>query len=208
MGNSRHNPEDEAWSEMGPHDRFLELCAISTSGDLTEEEQKYLQTHLAVCQEWRQALKEFEAAADIGVPLLHSHLSSPDSLEAGSIPVETARGLASSPAATVGTENTDGGPTEHSCGPGFSHRNGRRRTQVNWNYVWLPFAAAIVLTASLGIYSYQFGKHKGQEVARIAPNPPDTRLNALEQQISDMGHERQALRAQLAERDGMVADLH
>jgi len=65
-----------------------------------------------------------------------------------------------------------------------------------------------VLTAALGIYSYQFGKHKGQDVARFAPNPPDTRLDAIEQQMSEFGHERQALKAQLAQRDGMIADLH
>ena len=37
-----------ALSQSGPHDEFLELCAVSTSGQLTEEEQKRLQEHLAV----------------------------------------------------------------------------------------------------------------------------------------------------------------
>ena len=60
---------------MGPHEEFLELCAVSTSGDLTEEEQKKLKAHLAGCAECRQALKEFEAAVDIGVPLLASKLA-------------------------------------------------------------------------------------------------------------------------------------
>ena len=60
---------------MGPHEEFLELCAVSTSGDLTGEEHKKLQAHLAGCAECRQALREFEAAVDIGVPLLSSRLS-------------------------------------------------------------------------------------------------------------------------------------
>ena len=76
---------------MGPHDKFLELCAISTSGDLTDEEQKDLQAHLVECPDCRQALKEFEAAADIGMPLLHSQLSGRDSLEPDSIPIEAAK---------------------------------------------------------------------------------------------------------------------
>ena len=42
---------------MGAHEEFLELCAVSTSGDLTEEEQKKLKAHLAGCPECRQALK-------------------------------------------------------------------------------------------------------------------------------------------------------
>src|SRR5258708_37505244 len=82
MLDRKDNREAEGWSEMGPHDKFLELCAISTSGDLTEEEQKNLEAHLAECPDCRQAVKEFEGAVDIGVPLLHSQLSSPDSLEA------------------------------------------------------------------------------------------------------------------------------
>ena len=60
---------------MGPHEEFLELCAVSTSGDLTEEEQKKLKAHLAGCAECRQALKEFEAAVDLGVPFLASKLA-------------------------------------------------------------------------------------------------------------------------------------
>ncbi len=193
---------------MGPHDRFLELCAISTSGELTGEEQKDLQAHLVECADCRQALKEFETAAGIGMPLLHSDLTSDASLEPSSIPVETAMVGATSAMAPLESKSTNGDSIDHSNVLSFPQRNGHHRMQVNWNYVWLPFAAAIVLTAALGIYSFQFGKHKGREVAEIAAKPPDRRLDALEQQISDMGHERQTLGAQLVQRDGMIADLH
>jgi anti-sigma factor RsiW len=66
---------------MGPHEEFLELCAVSTSGDLTEEEQSKLTAHLAGCPECRQALGEFEAAVDVGVPLLSSMLAAAPSEE-------------------------------------------------------------------------------------------------------------------------------
>jgi len=36
-------------SQTGPHGEFLELCAVSTSGELTEGEYKRLRQHLAVC---------------------------------------------------------------------------------------------------------------------------------------------------------------
>ena len=52
---------------MQSHDEFLELCAVSTSGELTERERRKLEAHLAGCAECRQALQEFEAAVDIGV---------------------------------------------------------------------------------------------------------------------------------------------
>jgi hypothetical protein len=207
MENKRDRQESEGWSEMGPHDKFLELCAISTSGDLTGEEQKDLQAHLVECPDCRQALKEFEAAADIGMPLLHSQLSGRDSLETDSIPIEAAK--AAPAPVTEQMETARGGrePLEQSSGLGFSHRNGHRQTPVNWNYVWMPFAAAVVLTVALGIYSFQVGKQKGQALVRVTPSAADTRVDALEQRISDAGHDREVLKAQLTDRDRTVAEL-
>ena len=193
---------------MGPHDKFLELCAISTSGDLTEEESKDLHAHLAECPECRQSLKEFEAAADVGMPLLHAHLARSDSSESTSIRAETAKVMGATTTVQAKTARTEKEPIESRNGLSFSHRNSHRRMQVNWNYVWMPFAAAVLLTAASVIYSYQFGKHKGQEVAETTLQSPDTRLDALEQRISDMGHEREVLKAQVMQRDGMIVELH
>src|SRR5258705_13576463 len=95
MENKTGHRDGNGWPGAGPHDKFLELCAISTSGDLPEEEQKDLHAHLAECPDCRQALKEFEAAADIGIPLLHSQLSGCDSLDPDSVPAEAAKSLPS-----------------------------------------------------------------------------------------------------------------
>lgn len=194
---------------MGPHDEFLELCALSTAGELTEKEQKVLQAHLAECSDCQQALKEFEASASIGVPLLHSQLSGHDPLGAGVAPVESFR--ASSLSAIEHLEPKEGQPVQVGSSLGFPPGNGHRQMHVNWNYVWMPFAAAVVLTATLGIYSYQFGKHKGQEVAQTMASTsgarPDTTVEAVERQISDFGHERELLRVELARRDGTIIEL-
>jgi len=207
MEDKRDRREGEGWSGMGPHDKFLELCAISTSADLTEEEQKDLQAHLVECPDCRQALKEFEAAADIGMPLLHSQLSGRDSLEPDSIPIEAAKATPAPAIEQMGTAHGRREPIEQSSGLGFSHRNGHRPMPVNWNYVWMPFAAAVVLTVALGIYSFQVGKQKGQVLVRVAPSAADTRVDALEQRISDAGHDREVLQAQLADRDRTIAEL-
>src|SRR5208282_3205386 len=69
------SPDEEVWSAMGPHEEFLELCAVSTSGELTEEEKTKLQKHLAGCPECREALKEFQAAAEISGPLFAAEAS-------------------------------------------------------------------------------------------------------------------------------------
>src|SRR5260221_9376854 len=122
MRNKTANPEGDGWSEMEPHDSFLELCALSTSGDLTEEEQKTLQGHLAECPECRQALKEFEAAAGIGIPLLHPHLDGSDSLESSSVFLESAGVRASGVTSPLEPEHTDGNLIEQNSRLGFPHR--------------------------------------------------------------------------------------
>jgi len=202
-----NNPEAEGWSEMEPHDKFLEMCAISTSGDLTEEEQKLLQGHLAECPDCRQALKEFEAAADVGMPLLHPHLSDPDSLETTSNPVEVGKATPALAAGQMQTPQQEREPIGQTSGLGFPHRNGDRHMQVNWNYVWIPFAAAVVLTVALGIYSFQVGKSRSQEVVQATPSTAGAKVDVLEQTISDAGHDRELLKARLADRDHMIAEL-
>src|SRR5882762_9225873 len=207
MRNKTANPEGDGWSEMEPHARFLELCAISTSGELTEEEQKILQGHLAECPNCRQALKEFEAAAGVGMPSLYPQMANPDSLEPASIAAEVAKAAPAHTTDQVETPQQKRGPIEQMRGLRFPHRNGNRHMQLNWNYVWMPFAAAVVLTAALGVYSFQLGKRRGQEVSQVTPSTFGTEVDALEQTISDAGHDREALKAQLAGRDLIIAEL-
>jgi len=191
MENNSGNAGTDARSEMRPHEQFLELCAISTSGDLTEEERQILEVHLAECSQCRQALQEFEAAVDVGVPLLSAEFSR--------IPAEQAAATGSASAvATV---------QEESKTLAMAQRNGYRRTHVNWNLVWLPFAACILLAISLGIYAYRVGRSRSAQVAPAPSNVVDPRANVLEQEISDAGHEREVLTGQLTERDHVIADL-
>src|SRR5580658_2751224 len=207
MRNKETNSEGADWSEMEPHGRFLELCAISTSGELTEEERETLQRHLTECPDCRQALNEFEAAASIGMPLLHSHLSNTDSLEPASVPVGAAKAAAANQTRQMETLGQEPDPIQQSCSLRFPNRNGDRHLPVNWTFVWMPFAAAVVLTVALGIYAFNVGKRRGQEVAQPRPSASVAKVDALEQTISDVGHDREVLKAQLAGRDRVIAEL-
>jgi RNA polymerase sigma-70 factor, ECF subfamily len=71
-----------ALSRTEPHDEFLELCAVSTSGQLTEEEQKKLQEHLAVCQSCRETLRQYEAVVGQAIPAVAAN-EEPESAESG-----------------------------------------------------------------------------------------------------------------------------
>src|ERR1700758_2602117 len=73
------NRDDRAWSERRPHEEFLQLCAVSTTGELSDEEQRVLQEHVSICPRCREALGEFELAAHIAGPLLSSEMARPSS---------------------------------------------------------------------------------------------------------------------------------
>jgi len=198
MANNGANRGAENRSELRPHEEFLELCAVSTSGDLTEEEQLRLEEHLIGCSECQQALREFQAAADLGVPLLSSELSPASFDHRNSLAHEfaetiTAKGKTNQPLPVIGLLS--------------AHRNGHGRRELNWNHVWASLAAGILLTIALGIYSYQVGERRGLEVARVMPDSASPGVDAIERQMSDVGHEREILDAQLAERDRMIQVL-
>jgi hypothetical protein len=183
---------------LRPHEEFLELCAVSTSGDLTEEEQRSLLVHLADCPECRQALEEFGAVADVGVPLLSSVLAPPTLEHRSFLPNEISE-------TTVARDPAAEGKRSRTLV--FAHRNGLGDWQLNWNYVWASLAAGILLTIALGIYSYQVGERRGLEVARVPSNPAPSGVEAVERQMSDVGHEREVLTARLSERDRMIEAL-
>jgi len=207
MVHNGNKSEDGKWSDMRPHEEYLELCATSTTGELSENEQRRLREHLAACSECRQALSEFEAVVDVGAPLLSSELAIPNSQERTAVPAQVAEPV---PAITPPAESS--GPesalTEQRKGFIFARRNGSHGTHANWNYVWIPFAAAVLLIAALGIYSYQVGRRHASQTTQATYTRVDGKLDALEQQLSDVGHEREVLRAQLAERDRMIRELH
>jgi hypothetical protein len=196
---------------MGPHEEFLELCAVSTSGDLSEEEQKRLQAHLTVCAACRQALTEFEAAVDVGVPLLASKLSSAPSEEFASPQPrhnQMVRTVSSNAASSeMPQEEADASTGDDKRGFAFAQRHRYRPSQVNWNYVWMPFAACVLLTIALGIYAYRIGNGRNAIVAQTISSGADSRIEALEQRISDVGHEREVLKGELAQRDQVIAEL-
>jgi putative zinc finger protein len=53
-----------------PHDEFQELCALSTTGELTPEESARLEHHLSQCASCRQAQQEFDRLVALTIPAL------------------------------------------------------------------------------------------------------------------------------------------
>ncbi len=184
---------------MGPHEEFRELCAVATSGELTEGEKTKLKEHLSVCPECREALKDFQSTADLGASLFAADDSSPLPERSNGWSVETAEATFQKRLAKTGSG---------AIGEDVEAQNGKPHLSENWNHVWLPFAAAILLAATLGIYAYKSGERHGTETALSIREPKIEKPAVnLPQEISDAGHDRQIVAAQIAERDKVIGDL-
>ena len=59
-----------ALSPSEPHDEFLELCVASTTGELSDDEQKRLEQHLAVCASCREVLRHYESIISNVIPAI------------------------------------------------------------------------------------------------------------------------------------------
>ena len=206
MAPNGNSPGSKARSDVGPHEEFLELCAVSTAGELDEDEQRRLREHLEMCPDCRQALSEFEAVANIGGSLLSSEF-------AASATRNHPRAAARSEPAGTAVAKSVGQPGLRPKGDEPSPlvlptQNGGRSSDVNWNRVWVSVAAAVLLIVTLSLYSYQAGKSRAPAIAQAnIPSGGQAQIDTLEQQLSDAGHERVLLTAELAAKDKQIADL-
>lgn len=190
---------------QSPHDEFLELCAISTSGELTGEEQMRLQEHLAVCPPCREVMKQYEAVVSKTIPAL---APDPDNLESDpSWSQDQAEAALFQRLALEDELGADRGGVGEDSASKHLGRVPLSASQATWRNVWTLYAAGVLLFIALGISAYQVGIHRGVKTAVVTPAVSHADQTGLEQQVSDAGHEREVLRAQMAQRDQVIADL-
>ena len=127
----------------GPHDEFLELCAVSTSGQLSQEDQARLQEHLAVCSACRDALREYESIVNEVIPAIAADEAS-----------EPAPGPSWSQAkaekAFFGRLAEEEKREKDGAGSESGARTPSRRVlpfapESTWRHVWMLYAAGILL---------------------------------------------------------------
>jgi Anti-sigma-K factor rskA/Putative zinc-finger len=193
---------------MDSHEKYLELCAASTAGELSGSEEKELETHLADCASCRQAKREFELAIHKAVPALGNDVAS--------LPVETEpnwsvekaeaaffkrlrEDQSARPTGDDGPERVEDMPT----GRRFTYRPSR----IPWAEIWMPAAACALLALALGIVAYRSGLKRGAETAQQPTIAASSSVASFEERISDLGYERAQLLAKLAADDGAIKDL-
>jgi hypothetical protein len=188
-----------------PHDEFFELCAISTSGELTGEERARLQQHLATCPSCREAMKQYDGVVSRTIPAL-----APDSENLESDPSWSQEQAEAALFQRLTLEEKVASDRAGADEDSASENLGGvplTASQATWRNVWTLYAAGILLFIALGVSAYQVGIHRGAKTVAIAPPTSQKTAAALEQQVRDAGHDREVLRAQMAQRDHLIDDL-
>jgi len=192
-------------SRNPPHDEFLELCAVSTSGQLTEAEEKRLQEHLEVCASCREAMKQYEAVISETIPAL---APDPENLESDPSWSQERAERAFFQRLTLEEQlGTDRGGTDGDSALKLVGKVPISASQATWRNVWTLYAAGILLIVALAVSAYRVGIHRGTESASVAPLQNHSTQTALLQQVSDAGHEREILRSQIQQRDRAISSL-
>ena len=202
-----------ALSQSEPHDEFLELCAASTSGELTDDEQKRLQEHLAICASCREALRQYESIVSDVIPAIAAR-EEPEQQPAQTWSPEQQEQAEKALFDRLARQEKHS-PTETGKRNGssiFPHRILPFSSESTWRNVWMLYAAGILLFVAVGFFAYRVGVRRATETVK-APSPQPVQQEqgpaqaSLEEQLSDAGHDREIARAEVAQREKLITDL-
>jgi hypothetical protein len=140
-----------------PHEEFQELCALSTTGELTAEEWARLSDHLIGCAACREDQRQYERVIAATIPTLAAESGADEDVESapGAWSIEEAEDTL--------MESLRGEPASsrnRSISPSHSPR---------WRHV-RRYAVAAVVLAACGVAGYRIGIHQGRRAdASVAP---------------------------------------
>jgi len=163
IGGARPLPPHEFQNE--PHDQFLELCAIATTGSLSAEERRRLEGHLKDCAACREALSQYEAIIGGAIPAMApepSLLKDREQITAWSPDLTEAKLFAR---LKEDEERVERALTWASAPTRPSDSSGENL----WRHVWWQFAAGLLLSVAFGTSLYKVGIRRGVASARLAP---------------------------------------
>jgi len=199
--------------QADPHREFQELCALSTTGELTAEESARLTGHLAHCESCREAKREYERLIATTIPALGAESAADeDDEDAPSLwSIEEAE---STLMETLRRESAS--PIVRPVGP-----RGAQPASPRWKHVFrFATAAAILLACSLG--AYRIGVLRGHGpvpavppaspiASRIQPGPnpsPTATAPAHVEKTTSADDQAAALRNQSRLDQGKIASLN
>jgi hypothetical protein len=207
-----------ALSQNEPHDEFRELCAILTSGELTEEEQNGLREHLAVCPSCREALQQYQLVVDKAIPTIAATEKEKQNLQDEERQHAWSRERARKGLFDLSAREHEGRPNRGENKHHATNSPGRilpLSRDSAWRHVRTLYAAGILLFVALSFLAYRIGIRRGTDIAKVPPLQSGMQAQAqvppehasLEEQLSDVGHESEIAHAEIAQRDKTITNL-
>jgi hypothetical protein len=191
---------------MNSHEKYIEMCAASTAGELSRGEEQELKKHLAVCTSCRRMKREYEITVQNAVPALADDLASPAVEPDSDWSVERAESAFFKRLRTEqkrSLANPPGRANSEPAGRRFTYRP----TQISWAELWMPFAACVFLAIALGIVAYRSGFKRGTASTQQNAATSGASAGSIEKQISDFGHERSQFLTKLADDDRVITEF-
>jgi anti-sigma factor RsiW len=192
---------------MARHEEFLELCAVSVSGELTDDERKKLDEHLTGCPSCRTVFDQYQKTAAVVLSRLGTELPHPIRSTESSWSESRAEAafFERLKAEDHREQSRDLAPTVPSVP---RHRSaGYVAPPARWKPFGMLYAAGILLFVSLAICAYRIGERRGVETATAGSAPSGGNLESTKSELSDAGHDRKVLFAEIAVRDKAIAEL-
>ena len=146
-----------------PHQKFQELCALSTTGELTVEEWARLTEHLAHCDSCRETKRQYERLIATTIPALGAEFAADED-------GEDAPGFWSLEEAEAMLMESLRGEPVLSAGQSVSRADSNR-----WKHA-LRYAVAALFLAACALTSYRIGVNKGSrpDAATAGLNAPSS----------------------------------
>src|SRR3989442_602842 len=144
---------------MAVHEEFLELCAVSVTGELTDDERKRLDEHLSACPSCRAAFQQYQETAISVIPQLASEMPFPAASADSSWSEDRAE------AALLRRLKTEEQADSRQPSVSITGEGNRAPRFVpsapRWGQFGMLYAAAILLFVSLAICAYRIGERRG-----------------------------------------------
>ncbi len=193
------------YSQPREHEYYFELCALATSGTLTDPEWSELKPHLTECESCKELVQLYRDLARTGMSLLMPDAETEELPAQKSWSPELAKLELFARIARGATAGQYRLPSH--LGPS-SWLIGLCRSLVvpDWK-TSLKYAAGVFMVAALTLAAYRVGRNRAQQVARVEIQASSDEVNSLPEQLKDLRQERTSLTQDLNTRAAEIDTL-
>jgi len=177
------------------HQRYFELCALATTGTLTDQEWKELKPHLTDCAQCGKRVQEYREIARTGMATLMPDNTATD----GHSRTEMERSWSPeiSKAELFARIARDEIAPQHRLRSNAEYQPGRRGF---WTRLWNPefrlrpqYGLAIIAVALIAVSAYRLGTTRARDLANTGSQSSNLVVASLRTELDQLKHERTAL---------------